>query len=150
MFIPFPLPPQISGYGASDRGGITPDAESLARVCLEGLQLAGVTRPNRKAVFLGHSLGGHVVVEMARLSHSSSSPSFSSSSSSSSSSPVLGVALVGSVCLRPHKMLGDDQPFGTGGLFGLYKWMGFNTYRPVSCIILLSNVKRLCFDCEVI
>jgi len=121
-FVRFDLP----GYGNSEplHPSLLPTADNYAETLLKAIKEADILR-NRKAIVMGHSLGGHVAVAMA------SRPSV----------PIAGVALLATVCLRPHKMIGDTY------FYWFNKWLGLNTSNvmlgPVIQCILENGYKIL-------
>jgi len=84
-FIRFDLP----GYGDSDR--CVPSSKEFADKIIESLEILGHKSPEKKVVVLGHSLGGHIAMEIcARFN-------------------VAGLVLLAPVCCRPHRLIGGDK-----------------------------------------
>jgi pimeloyl-ACP methyl ester carboxylesterase len=70
------------------------------------LAAAAASSP-RKVVLLGHSLGGHVVAEMA------------ASAPPDAGADVLCTQLLAPVCVRPHRGIGDEKYYPWVQFFGL-------------------------------
>ena len=104
--------PDLPGYGASKRhASFVPSTVNFAAAMTETLaQIAAKGGAKKKrVVVLGHSLGGHIALEMA----------------ASSGGAVDGVVLLASVSCRPHKALGGEHGYK------IARWLGLNAYHPV-------------------
>lgn len=101
----------LSGYGDSEPLplSLAPTAINYAHALFEALDAAKILQPNRSVVFMGHSLGGHIAMELASLS----------------TAPVAGIALIAPACMRPHRMIGNES------LYWLNVWMGNNSLHPL-------------------
>ena len=79
----------LPGHGVTPEDGAA-DQESMARALWSAIDAAA---PDAPVVLLGHSIGGHTVLEAAR------------------QRPALGVALLAPVNLTPHRALMDERYF---------------------------------------
>lgn len=104
QLIRFDLP----GYGGSQRllGSCFPSSLNFSSSITEALDQLDVLR-KKQVIMIGHSLGGHIAVEIA------------------SQVAVAGVVLLSSVSCRPHKALGNEAGYS------IARWLGLNTDNPV-------------------
>jgi len=107
QFIRFDLP----GYGLSTKPGkLHPSSTTYAASVAEVLRLLEITDVHQKkstVVAIGHSLGGHIAIELSTHIH------------------VSALVLLASVACRPHNALMNERGFP------LVKWLGMNVYSPI-------------------
>jgi len=101
QFIRFDLP----GYGKSTRFSSPPTSSNYASSVLDTLSTLNLT-DNKQIVLIGHSLGGHVAVDLC------------------SRVRTTGLILISSVCCRPHKALLNERGFG------VVRWLGRSVSHP--------------------
>ena len=89
-----------------------PSTSSLSSAVTEALALVPAGGKTKRVVVLGHSLGGHVAVDMA-------------ATAAAAGVVVDGVVLLASVCCRPHKALGHEHGYKVA------RWLGLNTHHPL-------------------
>ena len=99
----------LPGYGQSSACTDNPSSEYFAQSVWNVVgQLDAVNGSANKVILIGHSMGGHTVVEMA----------------SQHPDRVGGVIILAPVCLRPHKSI-------LGRFYFVLKWLGVNIDAPI-------------------
>ena len=92
----------LPGYGKSERlKSSIPDSKYFSNSVIETLSNINILN-NKHIVVIGHSLGGHVAVNIAKKCN------------------ISGIVLLSTVCCRPHKALGNDNGYK------ISKWLGLN------------------------
>lgn len=98
QLIRFDLP----GYGKSERlKSSIPNSKYFSSSVIETLSSINIIN-NKRIVVIGHSLGGHIAINMAKNCN------------------ISGIVLLSTVCCRPHKALGNDNGYK------ITKWLGLN------------------------
>ena len=92
----------LPGYGSSDRMPLPPTAENFADQVLDTIDALRLKDQKKKIVIIGHSLGGHISAKIA----------------SKMQYGLHGLILLSTVCLRPHRILGDDK------YYWISRWLG--------------------------
>ncbi len=99
----------LPGYGSSDRMPLLPTAENFADQVLDTIEALQLRQKKKKIVLIGHSLGGHIVARIAnKMQHE-----------------LHGLILLASVCLRPHRILGDEE------YYWINQWLGENVNNSI-------------------
>lgn len=120
----------LPGYGKSDRFASNPTSENFSSSILDTLTelkiLDDTTKKyelsnNKKVVVIGHSLGGHIAVNISAQAPQS----------------VSGIILLSSVSCRPHKALGNENGYK------LAKWFGLNADNKVYGFVIRAYLHFL-------
>lgn len=96
QFLRFDLP----GYGKSSRAkSSVASAKYYSTSVIETLNQLGIS--NKRIIVIGHSLGGHIAIDMSKRTS------------------LTGIILLASVCCRPHRALGNDSGYKISKFLGM-------------------------------
>jgi len=96
QFLRFDLP----GYGKSSRAkSSVASAKYYSTSIIETLNQLGIS--NKRIIVIGHSLGGHIALDMSKRAS------------------LTGIILLASVCCRPHRALGNDSGYKISKFLGM-------------------------------
>ena len=96
QFLRFDLP----GYGKSSRAkSSVASAKYYSTSVIETLNQLGIS--NKRIIVIGHSLGGHIAIDMSKRAS------------------LTGIILLASVSCRPHRALGNDSGYKISKFLGM-------------------------------